>query len=81
MIAAMILRALRGIMHTKSGRVKAHRRLERRAAARRGLEGDARDAAEDGAAQPATRHAAAEGVRDLDAKAHAGSGRGPGFAR
>ena len=56
------------IMHTKSGRVKAHRRLERRAAARRGLEGDARDAAEDGAAQPATRHAAAEGVRDLDAK-------------
>lgn len=56
------------IMRTKSGRVKAHRRLEHRAAARRGVEGDARDVAESGAAQPVTRDAAAEGLRDLKSK-------------
>ena len=48
------------IMRTKSGRVKAHRRLERRVAARRGVEG----ARETGAAMPTTPDAAAEGERD-----------------
>ena len=44
----------RRIMHTKAGRLKAHRRLERRVAARRGVEGSAK-----GAALPATPDAAA----------------------
>ncbi len=48
------------IMRTKSGRVKAHRRLERRVAARRGVEG----ARGSGAAMPTTPDAAAEGARD-----------------
>ena len=52
-------------MRTKSGRVKAHRRLERRVAARRGVEGS-RD--EMGAAVPTTPSAAAEGARDEQAR-------------
>lgn len=55
------------IMRTKAGRVKAHRKLERRAAARRGLEGPL-DA--EGAAMPASLDAAAEGARDLKAEGH-----------
>lgn len=47
-------------MRTKSGRLKAHRRLERRVAARRGVEG----ARETGAAVPVATSAAAEGERD-----------------
>ena len=47
-------------MRTKSGRLKAHRRLERRVAARRGVEG----ARETGAAVPVAPSAAAEGERD-----------------
>ncbi len=54
----------RRIMHTKAGRLKAHRRLERRVAARRGVEGSA-----SGAALPATPDAAAEGLRDVHAPA------------
>ncbi|RDB65924.1 ABC transporter permease subunit [Eggerthella sinensis] len=52
-------------MRTKSGRVKAHRRLERRVAARRGVE-SSRD--EMGAAVPTTPSAAAEGARDEQAR-------------
>ena len=52
------------IMRTKAGRVKAHRRLERRVAARRGVEG----ARETGAAMPTTLDAAAEGARDAQAR-------------
>lgn len=51
-------------MRTKSGRVKAHRRLERRVAARRGVEG----ARETGTAVPTTPDAAAEGARDERAR-------------
>ncbi len=54
------------VMHTKAGRVKAHRRLERRASARRGVEGASDDGAS-GAAQPASPDAAFEGLRDLKA--------------
>lgn len=53
------------VMRTKSGRVKAHRRLERRVAARRGVE-SSRD--EMGAAVPTTPSAAAEGARDEQAR-------------
>lgn len=52
-------------MRTKSGRVKAHRRLERRVAARRGVEGDHDQM---GAAVPTTPDAAAEGARDGQAR-------------
>ena len=52
-------------MRTKAGRLKAHRRLERRVAARRGVEG----CGESGAALPATPDAAAEGLRDVHAPA------------
>ena len=55
-------------MRTKSGRVKAHRRLERRVAARRGVE-SSRD--EMGAAVPTTPSAAAEGARDGQARRRA----------
>ena len=55
-------------MRTKVGRVKAHRRLERRAAARRGVESTVAGKAEAGAAAPASPDAVAEGVRDLGAK-------------
>ena len=54
------------VMRTKAGRVKAHRRLERRVAARRGLEGAAGSA---NAAEPATSDAAAEGARDFGERA------------
>ncbi|MDJ1650980.1 MULTISPECIES: amino acid ABC transporter permease [Gordonibacter] len=53
------------IMHTKSGRIKIHRRLERRAAARKGVESGAHGPVAAGAAAPATPDALAEGVRDL----------------
>ena len=55
-------------MRTKAGRVKAHRRLERRAAARRGVESTVAGKAEAGAAAPASPDAVAEGVRDLGAR-------------
>lgn len=55
-------------MRTKAGRVKAHRRLERRAAARRGVESTVSGQATAGAAQPATNDAVAEGVRDLGSR-------------
>ncbi len=55
------------VMRTKAGRIKAHRRLERRVAARRGLE---RQPDEVGAAMPATPDAAAEGARDFKDEAH-----------
>ena len=54
------------VMRTKAGRVKAHRRLERHVAARRGLEGAAGSA---NAAEPATSDAAAEGARDFGERA------------
>lgn len=53
------------VMRTKAGRLRAHRRLERRVAARRGVEGVASAEAETGAAEPASSHAVAQGVRDL----------------
>lgn len=56
------------VMRTKAGRVKAHRRLERRAAARRGVESTVAGKAEAGAAAPASPDAVAEGVRDLGAR-------------
>ena len=52
-------------MRKKSGRVKAHRRLERRVAARRGVESSRDDM---GAAVPTTPSAAAEGARDEQAR-------------
>ena len=55
------------IMRTKSGRVKAHRHLERRAAARRGVESGVRGTMGEGAAQPASGEAVAAGLRDMDA--------------
>ena len=56
------------VMRAKAGRVKAHRRLERRAAARRGVESTVAGKAEAGAAAPASPDAVAEGVRDLGAR-------------
>ena len=58
---ACAARALR----TKSSRIRAHRRLERRAAARRGVESTVRGAAVEGASQPVSPEAAQAGVRDL----------------
>ena len=53
----------RRIMHTKAGRLKAHRRLERRVAARRGVEGSAK-----GAALPATPRASASAPARIGAR-------------